>query len=262
MPVSESAAGGVLVTGAARRIGRAIALELAAQGRDIAVHYHSAADEARSLVEALTASGVAAVALQADLADETQAATLLDRAQSAMGPITQVVNNAAVFEDDNVLTATAEGWQRHMAVNLRAPFVLAQALAQALARGLGANEAGAVVNVIDHRVWNPTPRFTTYTLSKMALWDLTQMLARALAPAVRVNAVGPGPVLPSPRQTDADFERQWAAQPLGRPVAPEDVAAAVCFLLDAPSVTGQMIAVDSGQHMGWAPPAGDLDFNE
>ena len=258
MTSPPTTAAGVLVTGAARRIGSTIARDLAATGCNVAVHYHRSADHARALVRDLNAHGAVAAPVQADLADEAALAGLLAAARTAVGPITAVVNNAAVFEDDDVMTADADGWRRHMAVNLRAPFVLAQVLARDLEPGT----PGAVVNIIDQRVWNPTPRFTTYTLSKMALWDLTRMLARALAPGVRVNAVGPGPVLPSPRQTDADFERQWSAQPLGRPVAPEDVAGAVRFLLDAPSVTGQMIAVDSGQHMGWAPPAGDMDFNE
>ncbi len=261
--MSEPPTEGVLITGAARRIGRAIALELAAHGRAIAIHHHHSSEDAATLADELQAMGVRAAPVAADLSDETALAALLDRAEAAIGPITAVVNNASVFEEDDALSADAESWQRHMSINLRAPFVLTQALARKLADATEENPvSGAVVNIIDHRVMNPTPYFTTYTLSKMALWDMTRMLARAMAPTVRVNGVGPGPVLKSTRQSDDDFRRQWSAQPLARPVAPAEIASAVRFLLDAPSVTGQMIAVDSGQHMGWAPPTGEKDIIE
>ncbi len=239
----------VIVTGGAKRIGRAISTRLAGDGWRVAVHCHDARADADALAAGLRAGGGSSCVVVADLTDEAATRAAFRSAAQEIGPISAVVNNASVFEDDDPATEDRTLWDRHMAVHVRAPFVLAQCLAS----GLPANAAGAVVNVIDQRVWNPSPRFTSYTLSKMALWDLTQLLARSLAPAIRVNAVGPGPVLPSARQSAADFEAQWRAQPLSRPVDPAEIAAAVAFLLDAPSVTGQMIAVDAGQHLNWAP---------
>ncbi len=176
-------------------------------------------------------------------------ASLVRRAVDAVGPLTALVNNASVFETDGADTATRASWDLHMEVNLRAPFVLTQAFARALLP----DACGNVINILDQRVWNLTPFFTSYTVSKAGLWTLTQTLAMALAPSVRVNAVGPGPTLPSARQTEESFRRQWAALPLSRRVRPEEIAAAIRFILDAPSVTGQMIAVDAGQHLGWSP---------
>lgn len=241
-----------LVTGAARRIGRAIALELAAAGWSVAVHYHTSGEEARRTVEEIAAKGGRAAAIAADLASEAETAALVQRAAAAVGPLTCLVNNASVFRSDSPETATRRTWDEHLQVNLRAPFVLTQTLAAGLATGAEGN----VVNVIDQRVWNLTPFFTSYTVSKAGLWALTQNLALALAPRIRVNAVGPGPTLKSARQTDDEFARQWSSMPLKRQVLPEEVARAVCFLLDAPAVTGQMIALDGGQHLGWAHVSG------
>lgn len=248
------AKGAVLVTGAAVRIGRAIALDLAAAGWRVAVHCNHNTAEADALVAEIAAKGGTACALSADLMDEDATAGLIGRAAAELGPVTALVNNAALFEHDTPATVSRQGWNSQMAVNLRAPFLLIQGL---LAH-LGAGGKGAVVNIVDQRVWNPGPEFTTYTLSKMALWDLTQMLALSLAPNVRVNAVGPGPTLANSRQDAGLFTQQWQATPLGRPVAPADVAAAVRFLLDAPAITGQMIAVDSGQHLGFADDSHDI----
>lgn len=246
--------GGVaLVTGGAVRIGRAIARDLAANGWRVAVHCNRNTAQAEALVAEISRQGGTACVLAADLADEAAAAALIDRAATQLGPVTALVNNAALFEHDTPRTADRASWDLHMGINLRAPFVLTQAL---LAH-LGAGGKGAVVNIVDQRVWNPGPEFTTYTLSKMALWDMTRVLARALAPDIRVNAVGPGPTLANSRQTDEQFARQWQATPLARPVDPAEVAAAVRFLLDAPAVTGQMIAVDSGQHLGFADDSHD-----
>lgn len=242
-----------LVTGAGRRIGRAIALDLARHGWAVAVHYHDSAADAAAVVAAIQAGGGRAAAVAADLGSEADALALIGRSEAAIGPLTGLINNAAVFERDEALTATRETWDRHMQINLRTPFVLIQELA----RRLPAEAAGSVVNVLDQRVWNLTPHFTSYTVSKAGLWTLTRTLALALAPRIRVNAVGPGPTLPSPRQTPEQFARQWAALPLARAVEPAEVCAAVRFLLDAPSVTGQMIAVDSGQHLGWSPSRAD-----
>jgi len=239
-----------LVTGAGRRIGRAIALDLARQGWTVAVHYHTAAEDAAAVVGEIDAAGGRAVALAADLADEADTDSLLPRAADALGPIGCLVNNASVFESDTAETATRESWDRHLEPNLRAPFVLSQAFA----RALPAEAGGVIVNMLDERVWNLTPFFLSYTLSKAGLWTLTQTLALALAPRIRVNGIGPGPALPSARQSDADFARQCALMPLSRGTSPDEICAAVRFLLAAPSMTGQMIALDGGQHLGWAQP--------
>ena len=244
-----------LVTGAGRRIGRAMALHLAARGFAVAVHYGSSGDDAREVVAAIEARGGRAAALGADLREEGAAAGLLPRAARALGgPVTCLVNNASGFERDRLATATREGWDLHMGLHLRAPFVLTQAMA---AQGLepGRDEAGEpvgaglVVNMSDQKVLAPTPDFLTYTLSKMALWDLTRLAAQALAPAIRVNAIGPGPTMRAPRQSEAHFARMRATTPLGRGAGAEDVCAALSYLLDAPAVTGQLICVDGGQHL-------------
>jgi len=238
---------GALVTGGAKRIGRAIALMLGDAGWDVAVHFHASRKEADEVVAALKAKGRRAAALEADLAREDQVAALIARAGKAVGPLGCLVNNASLFNRDEALTATRESWDRHMETNLRAPFVLMQGFANALPAGA----EGAIVNILDERVWNLTPHFTTYTLAKAGLWTLTQTLALALAPRIRVNAVGPGPTLPSPRQSAEQFRRQLEAMPLGRGTSPEEIAAAVKFILSAPAMTGQMIALDGGQHLGW-----------
>jgi len=237
-----------LVTGGARRIGAAIVRELARDGWTIAIHHRQSGADAAALVDEITASGGQAGAFAADLMSEAETSALVGRVGGALGPVEALINNASVFERDEALTATADSWAQHMQVNLRAPFSLTQTFARQLPDGA----CGCVVNLLDQRVGNLTPHFTSYTVSKAALWTLTQTLAMALAPRIRVNAVGPGPTLPSPRQSTEQFARQWAHVPLARPVAPEEVATAVRFLLDAPSVTGQMIAVDGGQHLGWA----------
>jgi len=250
--------GVALVTGAGRRIGRAIASDLAAHGWAIAVHYHSSEDAARDLAAEIGGRGGRAVAFRADLHDERETAALVATAAAALGPITCLINNASVFEDDKPDTVTRESWDLHMQVNLRAPFVLTQAVARQLPEG----QAGNVVNILDQRVWNLTPHFTSYTVSKAALWALTQTLALALAPRIRVNAVGPGPTLPSPRQTDEQFSRQWSMLPLKRRVMPREICDAVRFILDAPSMTGQMIAVDGGQHLGWGHRGTTMPLDE
>jgi NAD(P)-dependent dehydrogenase (short-subunit alcohol dehydrogenase family) len=239
-----------LVTGAAKRIGRAVALALAEAGYAVAVHHLQSNAEAESLVAEIKAKGGKAATIACDLADEHATEALIARAADAVGPIGVLVNSASVFERDEALTTTRGSWDRHMDANLRAPFVLTQQLARALPDGMG----GAVINLVDERVWNLTPHFISYTVSKAALWTLTQTLALALAPRIRVNAIGPGPVLPSPRQSDEQFAKQWNALPLKRPATPEEVAAAALFLLNTPSITGQMIALDSGQHLGWTFP--------
>jgi NAD(P)-dependent dehydrogenase (short-subunit alcohol dehydrogenase family) len=239
-----------LVTGAAQRIGRAIALHLAGLGWAIGVHYRDSAAAAAELVAAIRAGGGRAAALQADLGREDEVATLVPRAAAALGPLGCLVNNASTFDYDSAESATRASWDHHMEANLRAPFVLTQGFAAQLPDGA----EGVVVNLIDQRVWNLTPHFMTYTVSKAGLWTLTQTLAMALAPRIRVNAVGPGPTLPSRHQDDAQFARQCAEMPLRRGTTPDEIAEAVAFILSAPAMTGQMIALDGGQHLGWAQP--------
>lgn len=244
--MTGTAKGVALVTGAARRVGRAIALALAAAGWDVVVHFRTADEDAESVVREIEALGRRAAAIGTDLSAEAETASLMARAAAALGPITCLVNNASTFESDTVATATRASWDTHMEVNLRAPFVLAQAFQAQLPDGAD----GAIINIIDQRVWNLTPDFTTYTLSKAGLWGLTQILARAMAPRVRVNGIGPGPTLQSVHQSADDFAEEWTAMPLARQVLPEDICRAVVFILESPAVTGQMIAVDAGQHMG------------
>jgi NAD(P)-dependent dehydrogenase (short-subunit alcohol dehydrogenase family) len=245
-----------LVTGAAQRIGRAIALALAADGWAVAVHYRASRAAADALVAEIARGGGQAVALAADLADESAVAGLVPRAVAALGPLGCLVNNASSFENDTVATATRASWDEHIEVNLRAPLVLMQGFAAQLPEAA----SGAIINMLDQRVWSLTPYFVSYTVSKAALWTLTQSMALALAPRIRVNGIGPGPTLPSPRQSEEQFARQCAAVPLRRGTSPEEIAAAVRFILAAPAMTGQMIALDGGQHLGWgqqgaaAPP--------
>jgi NAD(P)-dependent dehydrogenase (short-subunit alcohol dehydrogenase family) len=239
-----------LVTGGAQRIGRALVLALAEDGFAVAVHYHRSREAAENLVHAIQVKGGASVALKADLADEQAVMMLLPLAERTLGPIGCLVNNAAVFAEDTVETATRESWDLHLAVNLRAPFVLIQEFAARLP----SDAAGVAINLLDQRVWSLTPYFTTYTLSKAGLWTLTQAMALALAPRIRVNGIGPGPTVPSSRQSPEQFARQRAMMPLHRGTSPQEIAAAMRFILSAPAMTGQMIALDGGQHLGWAQP--------
>ena len=243
-PVPKAA----LVTGGARRIGQALALALAGDGFAVAVHHRNSHAAAEDLVALIRNKGGAAVALAADLGDEAAVGTLLSRAEQALGPIGCLVNNAGVFVNDTVETATRASWELHLAVNLRAPFLLIQDFATRLPKSAG----GVVVNLLDQRVWSLTPYFVSYTLSKAGLWTLTQTMALALAPRIRVNGIGPGPALPSPRQSAEEFAKQCATMPLRRGTSPQEIAAALRFILSAPAVTGQMIALDGGQHLGWA----------
>jgi NAD(P)-dependent dehydrogenase (short-subunit alcohol dehydrogenase family) len=239
-----------LVTGAAARIGRAIALDLADAGWAVAVHYRGSATAAEAVVDAIAAAGGRAAALGANLADEAATDALVERATEALGPVGCLVNNASAFDDDRIDTMTRASWDRHMEVNLRAPAVLTQAMAEALPT----DATGCIVNLVDQRVLNLTPYFLSYTLSKAALWTLTRTTALALAPRIRVNAIGPGPVLPSARQSRAQFDDQVARLPLGRGATPEDIARTVRYIVSMEAMTGQLITLDGGQHLGWAQP--------
>ena len=242
--------GAALVTGAGRRIGRALALEAARAGFDVAVHYRTAKGDAQAVADEIAALGREAVILDAELSNEDQTAGLIGRAAQALGPVTLLINSASTFEDDRLTTATRQSWDAHLDANLRAPVVLAQAFAAALP----AEAEGQIVNIVDQRVLRPNPQFFSYSLSKAALWWATQTMAQDLAPRIRVNAIGPGPVLASVHQAPGEFEQEAAGTPLGRPVSLDDLTAALRYLIDAPSVTGQMIAVDAGQHLGWRTP--------
>jgi NAD(P)-dependent dehydrogenase (short-subunit alcohol dehydrogenase family) len=236
-----------LVTGAALRLGRAIALDLAKRGWWIGVHHRTSSAEAGALVAEIERAGSKAVALQADLTSEAELRGLVRSCAERLGAPTCLINNAARFEWDTIDTLDWADWQAELDVNLRAPIFLTQEFA----RTLPEDASGCVINMIDQRVWRLTPEFFSYTIAKSALWTATRTLAQALAPRIRVNAIGPGPVLPNPRQSQADFERECRATPLGRAATVEEVCRAVRFLLDSPSVTGQMIALDSGQHLAW-----------
>jgi NAD(P)-dependent dehydrogenase (short-subunit alcohol dehydrogenase family) len=249
-----------LVTGAGGRLGRAMAVYLGTRGFDVAVHYATSAAGADETAATIRAGGRLAVTLQADLLHEPETERLLPRAADVLGgPVTVLINNASVFEYDNLATATRTSWDRHLESNLRAPFVLTQALAAQVPDPLtdegGEPVAqGLIVNMIDQRVLKPTPEFASYTIAKMALWALTRTAAQGLAPRVRVNAIGPGPTVRGARQTPAHFAAQRAATILERGADPGDICAALGYFLDGKAVTGQLICPDGGQHLAWRTP--------
>lgn len=248
-----------LITGAGKRLGREMALFLAGRGYDIAVHYASSQAEAQETVEACRALGVRAEAVQADLLDMDAAETLVPRAIQAVGALTMLVNNASIFEYDRLETATQTGWNRHFSTNLQAPFILIQHFAaQVPDAGPDANgepvAQGLVVNMVDQRVQKLTPEFMTYTLAKAGLWTLTQTAAQALAPHIRVNAIGPGPTVRGTRQSEAHFAGQRAGTLLQRGSSPKGICQALGYFMDADDVTGQLICVDGGQSLGWKTP--------
>lgn len=251
MGADATSRGAALVTGAGARLGKAMALGLAGHGFDVVVHYHRSLEEAREVAALIEAKGRKAAVAQADLARESDAAQLIGAAQDALGPLTMLVNSASCFEEDNIETATRESWDAHIETNLRAPFKLAQDFAAQT----DAAHDNLIVNIIDQRVLKLTPQFLSYTLSKAGLFTLTRTLAQALGPRnIRVNAIGPGPTLRNPRQSEDDFRRQNEATILGRGATPDDIVGALLYLADARAVTGQMIAVDGGQHLAWRTP--------
>ena len=249
--MAELTPGPALVTGAGKRLGRAMAEALAARGWAVAVHYNRSADAAEEVVRSITAAGGTASAVGADLSVEAETAALMPAACKALGgPVTLLVNSASTFDDDTAAGHSRSQWDHHMEPNLRAPIHLAQAMANTLPAGSPA----LVVNMVDQRVRKPTPRFFTYSLSKAALWAATQTLAQALAPTIRVNAIAPGPTLRNVHQSEADFAAEQAATLTGEGSNPQEIVRALLFFIDAQSVTGEMIACDGGQNLMWQTP--------
>src|SRR5262245_28415706 len=249
-PANQNVLKVALVTGAARRIGKRIALTLAEQGWHVAIHYRKSAAKAGAVAAEARLRGVRAMTVEADLAKEREVEAVMPKVAEHLGPVSLLVNNASVFEMDKAETATRASWDKHIETNLRAPLVLSQAFA----RQFTADRGGNIINLLDQRVWKLTPYFLSYTVAKMGLWTLTRTLALSYAPRIRVNGIGPGPTLPSPRQTPEQFAQQSAAMPLGHGATPQEIARAVLFILDSPSMTGQMIALDGGEHLGWQVP--------
>ncbi|PIE16913.1 MAG: short chain dehydrogenase [Rhodobacterales bacterium] len=249
-----------IITGAGQRLGRAMALYLAQRGYDVALHYQSSAAQTRQLADQISEMGVKALPLQADLRDEAACQALIGRAAQGLGgPLNCLINNAAVFDYDTLQTADRASWDRHMQINLRAPFVLTQNFAAQAPKAVPDAHSemlstALIVNMLDQRVQKLTPEFTSYTISKMGLWAFTQTAAQALAPDVRINAIGPGPTLRAERQSEDHFKRQRDSLPLRRGAHPQDITAALGYFLDAVAVTGQLICVDGGQNTAWQTP--------
>jgi NAD(P)-dependent dehydrogenase (short-subunit alcohol dehydrogenase family) len=249
-----------LVTGAAKRLGRDMALYLARRGHDVAIHYATSRDAAEATASDIRALGRKAVCLRADLLDEGAIAPLIPQATEALsGPVQVLVNNASVFEQDSLADATRASWDQHMMSNLRAPFVLMQAMAaQCPAPLIDAQgepvAQGLVINMIDQKVLKLTPMHMTYSIAKMGLWALTRMAAQELAPRVRVNAIGPGPTLQAAGMPDSAWQNLRGSTLLQRGAGPSDITAALGFFLDAPAVTGQILCIDGGQHLVWQTP--------
>jgi len=243
MPEQKTA----LVTGAAKRLGRAIALDLARHGWNIAIHYHASEREARVTCEDVRTAGTKAALVKADLAREDEVEAIVAQAVAELGSITALVNSASVFENDQWYSADRASWDKHLNVNLRAPLVLAQTFGRQLPR----DSHGAIVNLLDQRLFKPSPDFLSYGVSRAGLHWLTPVLAQALAPRIRVNAVAPGPTLKATRQSPAQFEHERSSTILGHGSEPQDICDAVRYLLDARAVTGQTIVVDGGQHLIW-----------
>jgi NAD(P)-dependent dehydrogenase (short-subunit alcohol dehydrogenase family) len=239
-----------LVTGGARRIGAVIVRDLVKAGYPVAIHCNSSREEADALAAELTASGGKVCVVQADLSDMDAVASLVPQVARDLGPVRLLINNASIFNDDAADSFEWSTWDKHFDVHLKAPVLLGQKLLD----GLPAAADGLIVNIIDQRVWRPTPRFFSYTLSKSALWTATRTMAQSFAPRVRVNAIGPGPTLMNQRQDAGDFQKQIDALLLRRGPELDEFGATIRYLWQARSVTGQMIALDGGQHLAWKTP--------
>ena len=242
----------MLITGAAKRLGAVMAEAMAADGFDVAIHCHHSIDAAHALAVRIEARGRRAAVIAADLAREDEVEGVVAAATAALGPLGLLVNNASTFTLDHLETATRESWDRHLEINLRAPIVLSRAFVGQLPPA----SDGLIVNMLDQRVSNLTPNFLSYSVSKVGLWAATQVLARELAPRVRVNAIGPGPTLVAPGMNEAAFAALVQATPLRRGATPEEIAAALRFIAASPSMTGQLVTLDGGQQLGWLTPQG------
>lgn len=236
-----------LITGAADRIGAAIATRLSQEGYGVVIHYRGSGEKAEQLAEAIQGDGGRAAIVQADLARRPDRMGLIEKAREALGPLTLLVNNASIFEPDSIETLHEDLFDLHMALHAEAPVFLARDFAAQLPQG----EKGNIVNIIDERVLHTSPGFFSYTLSKTLLWTATRTLAQSLAPRIRVNAIGPGPTLKSIHQTDAEFEASVRRLPLGESAGPDGIADGVVALLNLPAMTGQMLALDGGEHLEW-----------
>ncbi len=239
-----------LVTGGSKRIGGAIVEDIAAHGYHVAIHCNNSRDEAGALAAAINGDGGRAAVVNADFTNREAIAGLIPQAIEALGPISLLINCASVFADDDIDTLEHAGFDAHFDVHVRAPIFLSQAFA---AQNDGQHE-GLIVNIIDQRVLRLNPLFFSYTLSKSTLWTATRTMAQALAPRIRVNAIGPGPTLKSDRQSEADFAQQVDYLPLKRRPALEELGKTIRYFDETPSVTGQMIAIDGGQHLFWEAP--------
>lgn len=239
----------VLITGAGKRIGSSIAKSLAANNWNIALHYNSSEKETKKLsIELQETYNVKTVCIQADLSDLKQLKKIIPTVTKSIGHISCLINNAASFEYDSIYSLSSDSWDMHMNTNIRAPLFLSQSFVENIPKKINGN----IINIIDQRVWNLTPHFTTYTLSKSALWALTQTLALSLSPNIRVNAIGPGPTIKSKMQTTKKFKDQYQRMPLAVHVTLEEISQFINLIINSPSLTGQMIALDGGQHLGWA----------
>ena len=237
----------VLITGGAKRIGRAIALDFAKKKWNIAIHYNKSTEEAEKLAEEINCIGSNASIFQADLSDGKNSNKLIENAVKKFGNINCLINNASIFERDEVRDVDLESWDNHINSNLRAPVLLTKYFDKQLPQ----NCSGNIINIVDQRVWNLTPHFISYTLSKTGLWNFTQISALALAPRIRVNAIGPGPILPRSRQSIDEFKKQIMSTPIGKASTPEEICKAIEFIILAQGMTGQMIALDGGAHLSW-----------
>jgi NAD(P)-dependent dehydrogenase (short-subunit alcohol dehydrogenase family) len=239
-----------LVTGGAKRIGAAIVEALVEKNFAVIIHFQNSEAEAKALAERIIAKGGKATTLRGDLANPDAVSGMMMEAAKAFGPVTLLVNNASSFLADTLHTIDVLQWNRQFSINIRAPSVLAKDFAAQLPKDI----SGSIINIIDQRVWKLTPEFYSYTLSKAAMWTATQTMAQTLAPRIRVNAVGPGPTLGNLHDGETGVNKEAAGTLLGERVDPNEIAAAVVYLASAKHVTGQMIAVDSGQHLGWRTP--------
>lgn len=246
-----------LITGAAKRIGKGIALALAIDGYDVAIHFSESNTDAQNLRDQLEQFGIQATCLKADLMDDRQIASLVDRASESLGnELTLLINNASIFEEDSIKTMTLESWDRHIYTNLKAPAFLSQAFANQVSKcALDQNgeliSKSNIINIIDQKVLNTNPNFLTYTLAKSGLWNLTRLSAQALGPDVRVNAIGPGPVLKAIHQSEEHFQKQRKDTILGRGSDVDEICNAIKFILGSPGFTGQMLSIDGGEHLKW-----------